>query len=211
MAVISSLVVKKKITKQKKKWYNEKIRLLKKTKENAREKYSYTNNDIDRLELLKIVKKYKEEIKAAKCREIQNKIEANKDDQKKLWKVLKSLYKDEVDDRMELEINGGVVNDKEEIATKLNEFFVESVEEIVRNIPHPRDDQYINRIAQFSSVFELQTIEMDDLLSIVKSLSKKTFTDNINTKVILDAVEDEKFACELLKFVNSSIEISTMP
>ena len=44
---------------------------------------------------IKVTKRYKELIKIAKCEDIQEKLEFNKNNPKKLWKVLKSLYKEE--------------------------------------------------------------------------------------------------------------------
>ena len=68
---------------------------LKKLKENLRVEYYFSHNEHDKTELLKVTKRYKELIKIAKCEDIQEKLEFNKNNPKKLWKVLKSLYKEE--------------------------------------------------------------------------------------------------------------------
>jgi hypothetical protein len=161
--------------------------------------------------LAKIVRKYKDEIKDAKCKEIQDKIKLHKNDPKKLWRVLKSMYKDEKREINSVEIEGDIITDSADIALNLNEFFVDSVEEVVKNIPNSINVDYIERIVQRESIFEINVIEMSELKTIVKNLNKKTFHDNINGKMIEDALVDEKFAEELLNLINESIASSMMP
>lgn len=208
--VMLRLVKKKEVKKKTNKWFSTKLSLMKKLKEKAREKVSYTNSEDDKKDLIVKSTLYKEEIKREKCNEIQRKIKENKNDPKKLWKVLKSLYKEEKNEIRSVHVNNVELNDSSEIAIALNEFFVNSVENIVKEIPDSKMVDYIEKIVKRKSVFKLREINMNEMKQTIEGLKNKSFIDNINGKVLVDAISNESFCEEILKIINVSITSSTM-
>ncbi|CRK87724.1 CLUMA_CG001514, isoform A [Clunio marinus] len=119
-STMNKIVKRRKVFRTKNKWFSDKIKLLKKVKENARTKYELSNDENDRLDLLRKVKEYKEKIKEEKCSEVQKNIRENKNDPKKLWRILKSLYKEESKEIESVMFDGVHLNDSSEIAENMN-------------------------------------------------------------------------------------------
>ncbi|CRL01833.1 CLUMA_CG015718, isoform A [Clunio marinus] len=117
---INKIVVKKNIYKSKNEWFNESIKKLKKEKQYLTMKHEFSGSENDRIALMKIIKKYKEEIKIQKCKVIQEKIKNNFSDNRKLWKILKSLYNEKKSEINSIELNGALMSDSSEIAATLN-------------------------------------------------------------------------------------------
>jgi Reverse transcriptase (RNA-dependent DNA polymerase) len=208
---VNKLVSKVKVFKNSNQWYNDDLRKMKKKKDELFKKYEMSNDLDHKTEWEKLSKTYKEMIKKAKCDFIQLKIEENKNDQKKMWQTLKSLYKKKEENIKKVIFNDEEVTEKSEIGRKLNEFYVNSVDRIVKEIPNPNRTNYNENIEKRNCRFTIEQITMNELKNIISEIKNKGHVDNINGKVIKDAMKDASFANFLLNFVNDCIEESEMP
>ncbi|CRK86787.1 CLUMA_CG000618, isoform A [Clunio marinus] len=208
---VNKLVVQKSKFKNKNEWFNEKIKKLKEEKKIMMMKYEFSKNMNDKKCLMKSVKKYKEAIKEEKCKDIQNKINNNKSDPKKLWKILKSMYSEKKSEIKVIQIDGALVNESSEIAESLNKFFIESVEKIVEKIPKSKKNNYIENININECKFSIRTIDEEELCNILKILKDKSYCDNLNGKVLIDAISNDSFATKLLNIVNESVTSGVVP
>lgn len=214
--VIASLVTKKEKPARhfNNKWFSSKVAGLKKQVKNARDKFMYTNNQEDQNEINRLLREYKSAIIDAKNEFTRNQFEKNRKDCKKLWKTLKSLYSDKSLNLGVIEFADGEICDDNLVnANRLNHHIAESISSIVRNINTPSQScpNFTNDIPLSNSLFDLCEITFDDLARILKDLKQKTFDDQINGRVLSDAMSDEGFAKQLLSIVNDSIRQSTMP
>lgn len=129
----------------------------------------------------------------------------HKNDPKKLWKTIKAQYKNEDSDIKRIRINDVVISEKEEIAKLMNEYYFQSVCEIVKEIPVTRNE-YLSKIRTSENSFELKPLLINELFQIVKSMKNKSHVDNISGKVLCDAMKIKCFRDFLLNFVNKSLE-----
>lgn len=214
MKILSSLVTKReKLARHvNNKWFSPKIACMRKLIKNATDKFSHSNNPDDKCEINRLMREYRNAITDAKNEHVKNQFATNRNDSKKLWRTLKSLYSDKGAEIKSVEYEDDkVIDDDFENAERLNHHFAESISSLVRNIETARLSNYTNLISFHASKFDLCEIEMNDLLRIVKDLKKKSFDDNINGRVLNDAVNDVGFAEQLLMVVNLSIRQSIMP
>jgi hypothetical protein len=211
--ILDVLVVKreKQIRHINNKWFTPKVASMKKLVKNARDKFTITNEQNDKLEINRLLREYKEAISDAKSEHVRSQLEKCQKDSKKLWKILKSMYGDKSSNAKSIEYDDATIYDDLENASRLNRHFAESISSIVRNIDTPLNSHYNDLIPFYSSLFNLSELSLNDLTRIVKDLKSKTFDDNISGRVLNDAIEDSKFAQQLLAMVNSSIRESTMP
>lgn len=93
----------------------------------------------------------------------------------------------------------------------MNSNFVETIEKLVTDIPSPTSHDYLDKIPKCENEFDFQPIDIEELRVIVKELKDKTYHDNINGRVLHDALSDEKFSIELLNVVNDSLINSSIP
>lgn len=155
---------------------------------------------------------YKNEVRAINNKEIQNEIEKNINDSKKLWKILKSFYSSRSDKICCVKFDNHVEFDEKKIANDLNEFFVNSVVKICAEIPTNNIDMNdIENIEENVNKFELKTVEMSKIKQVLKTFVNKNYIDLINGKVLNDAIENEKFGKEISEFINESLNAGYVP
>lgn len=77
---------------------------------------------------------YTSEIKCARNQFIKENIELNKKDPKKMWCLLKDLLKQKRNEPDSIIFNGISVENEKTISEKFNNYFVDSIKEINKNI-----------------------------------------------------------------------------
>jgi hypothetical protein len=88
---------------------------------------------------------------------------------------------------------------------------VDFVDKIVKEIANPVHTNYNENIEKNNCRFTIEQITMNELKNIISEIKNKGHVDNINGKVIKDAMNDASFANFLLNFVNECIEKCEMP
>lgn len=210
--VNQSFIVEKSQFIKKKMHFNEKLFMLKKKKNELYKKYCYSNDDQDYLIFEKAYKEYRINLKNAEASAIHDEIEKNKNDPKRLWRVLKSLYKEEINEIDVVQLDdGSSVDDDVEIANAMNEFFITSVDTIVNNIPNADNDNYLENISSPSNKFSLSEIDIGKLRLTTNLLKKKNFVDLVSGRTLNDLVKSENGGKIILNCINTSLNEGKIP
>lgn len=131
-----------------------------------------------------------------------------KDEPKELWKNLKKLYK--VKDKAMKSVRFGdeCVLDPKQIADRLNEYFVESVEDLVANIPK-LDDNQMRQSEEVGGLCKFEEVTVQEVGVIVKGLKEVLGSDGISAAVYkkLWPVLGER----ITNIVNESLRQKMMP
>jgi hypothetical protein len=154
---------------------------------------------------------YKKELKNAENSYVQNKIVNSRNNSRTLWKNIKNLYEPKNNNINSVKFNGTIENDSIEIARKFNSFFVNSLKEINDKIPPPQKNDYLNKITKIDNKFKLNSISLNKLKKILKNIKNKKFVDNINGKVLNDAMLNPIFAVEFCNLINEILLTGIMP
>lgn len=139
------------------------------------------------------------------------KLELNRNDSKKMWKTLKGLYKEEDENIVKLEINNEIIDDPILIANTLNEYFVNSVIDIITDIPDPLKNDYLEKIVMSENKFTLDEVPMEELRLILRDLKNKNFSDFVSGRTLNELVENELYAKLLLRSINESFSNGILP
>ena len=196
---------------QKRHKYNEKIAELKKNKCLAYNKFLTSNDTEDLNKHDELNKLYRKELKQQKMFEMQNKLKKYRNDPKRLWNTLKSLYKPSIKDIKAINFNGIQIDNQKILRNELNKFFVESVNSLVKNIEKSKNSNYNEIIVKPHEEFNLLTIDLNQLKKYVEMIKMKNFDDFVYGQNILDLISCETSAEILLKAINEIIIKSEMP
>lgn len=168
------------------KWYNNELGQM-----NQRKVYLYNRavmlKNIDTWNEYKSCRNmYKYKCKEMKNNYIENQIQQRNGNQEEMWKIIKKhiLKKDNTVIQV-LEINNREVNKQDEIANIINEFFVDSLNEIrssITFIPYRDTSSNINR----ESDFKFQLINRNTLEKTIKMMNNKSDYNGLNKKIITE-------------------------
>ncbi len=109
-----------------------------------------------------------------------NQIDNNKADSKEMWKCLKALIKGGSQDNIRKEIvfqKHGIVSDEEKICNYFNEYFIDSIQEIIdvscntMSSNTKIDLEYMKTTSQNWDKFD--TITLPEIKSILKTIGNK--------------------------------------
>lgn len=176
---IKNFVIKKKIyINNKCKWYNSKIKQMKTKKCEAYSKATITNDNNDWLEYRLLRNNYVNEIRKSEKEYYNNLIEVNKNDQRQMWKVLKTAMGSKKNCGINaVRFGDEVVNEKKIIAEKLNTFFIDSIYEINNSIQN-NDTPYMNdsddTIENLINLpFKFEKITINDIIQAINEIKAK--------------------------------------
>lgn len=150
---------------------------------------------------------YSSEIKNSHNLFIQNQIESNKKQPKKLWSVLKGLLKHKQQSPETIVFNGEVINSKMEISEKFNSYFVESIKDINKSIQTEISEIKIKN--KTSGFFKFKSITSADILKFLNNFQNKSCVENVNKTVILDAFN--VIGPVLVNIINESLATGVVP
>ena len=133
-------------------------------------------------------------------------------DPTRMWKTLKTLISGKTSQATnELEIDGVVYNNKESMVNRLNEYFINSVKDIVNSIQG--GSQIINDCVPTGSYkykFEkFKNISMKDLNEIIRGLKSVSSMDGLTVEIIIQTW-NHIGPC-LLNIMNVSLETGSVP
>lgn len=190
---------------QKRYKYNHKIAELKKNKCRAYKKFLMSNEteDLKMHDELNLI--FRKEIKKQKTIEMQNNLKKHRNDPKRLWITLKSLYKPSPKDIKAIIFNGVQIDNPRTLRNELNKFFIDSVRSLVMNIEKSKESNYNEIIKRPQEEFNLLTIDINQLRKYVDMIRKKNFDDFVYGENIFDLISCEHSADILLRAINESI------
>ncbi len=130
-SAVQKLTVKKSINCDiKQPWYNNELRSIKKDMCSFKIKYNSHKSKSNWKNYVKIRNKYKNTLRSKSNNYVQNKLMENKNDPKKLWKILNNLCKKKPKVTKSVKFNSINVENDMQIAEKFNSFFIDSIKDI---------------------------------------------------------------------------------
>lgn len=169
------------------KWYNANLSQLKRDRDNARQR-SILDNTEENWNNYKMKRNlYVSEMRETEKNYMMNQLGDAEGDNKKMWKLLKSMLQGTKKNEIKLlELNGSDITDKKLIANTLNEFFVNSVEDINQSIPSVSNP--ICRNIDCENIFELEVVSQEQVSAVLMSLNSCMDPKFISPKHLLDAM-----------------------
>lgn len=211
--IVDKLISEKQITvKNSIKWYNSELNDLK-LKRNEKHATWVKAKSSDTWNEYKVARNiYKNALQSAERNYLTNQLNTNRNDPKKLWRIFKSCYSDNNNESLEvIKFCDDVVESRGEIiCEKLNSYFVQSIEDIANNIPQPLCDICISN-EYVTSSFKFNEISERELRLFVSDSKNKSFLNNINGRVLNDAMCNREFSTAFLDLINSSLNLGVFP
>lgn len=177
----------------KNKWFDNELKNLKNEKIIAYTKAKFTNNESDWYNYTIAQKQYKLKIKLKSNRYTRQSIENSVYDKKKMWKCINKLTKvsNKSTSYKEIDFNGELVSDKSTFATRFNNYFIDSLNEIVNSIPNEvTPSVQLQATLTTSNRFQLDPISVEDLKLILNGFKNKSNKgDLLTTSVLKDSFD----------------------
>lgn len=175
----------------KNRWFDDDLRLLKRDKNISLTKAKITNLDEDWNTFEYLNKNYKKLIKIKSDTYAKQTIKKASSDPKKLWKCINNLTKENSCDNRTCDIKfDGVpaTNNIEDIAENFNNYFIDSLNEIVSSIPIVQRGHNSALVPVMSSMFKFSSISVEDLEHLLLTFKNKSNKgDLLTTAVLKDA------------------------
>ena len=164
-------------------------------------------------------KKYKEArncvvsvIRQEKRRYFQEKVDESKNDSSKMWDALKLILDSNKNFQKikEIHFNDDIVNSESKLPSRLNAYYISSIEEIITGINYININANVNKeLAGVSTLSCFTMIDESILKNIIFSLENKNSPDEINDKLLKNIYPTiEK---PLINLINSSLEQGIFP
>lgn len=195
------------IKEKNKEWYNGDLNNQRILRDETYKKAQYTNNLLDWLEYDQVSKSYSLNIKCAKNTYYHDKLFNAGNDQKKVWKILKSIINGVNESIENVDFNGELKNNKQEIADSFNKFFIESIKELNDSIPSESDNFQNNIEIKSECKFDIVTVEKIE--AYLKNIKSKSDPEFITKQVLLDALP--VIGSLFTDVINSSMEYAICP
>jgi hypothetical protein len=211
LAVDSLVRVKKvKVHNNSYKWFNSDLQSLKNSRDNAHGKWKSDKNEFNWNCYKKNRNDYKNALQKAESNYISTQLSNFSDNPKKMWKILKSLYSDDHEKIIDtIKFDDGVETEPNVIAERLNDYFIRSVINLAEKIP--KIDCDVSERINVNCCFSFKMISVNELRFFVKQVEKKSFINNINGRVLNDAMCHNSFAQCFCDIINYSFMSATFP
>lgn len=190
-------------------WYTSALSDLQKEQYQAYKQFISSKSVLDWAIYISKRNEYNSEITKTKNNFIQSELNKHLKNSKQLWKTLKSLIKNPSKSKAEfITFTNEKFCDSTIIAEKFNNYFVSSIEAINSSIKLPPNHSGV-LINQVESIFKFEKINLLTLISTIKNMNQTTDPDNIQTNMLLDAMEvlGESF----VSLINCSFETGIFP
>lgn len=198
-------------------WYDQEIKLKSKQRDKAYKKFK--KEVVDKEINWEAFKKLRNEVvnlmKIKKQHYYYEKIDTHRNDPYAMWQTLKKLinpkiYHNNYTNGVEFEIDDQIVNVRDEtvIAEYFNNYFIDSIEEIVNSIDYLTYTSTNNRAFNIDKFEHFNLINFGDLRKIVNSLDNKSY-EVLSSKLIKETFE--VIGHVWLHFINTSLEMGTFP
>lgn len=122
-----------------------------------------------------------------KCLLYESKIEQSPGDSKNMWKIIKSIVKQDAKcTTKQVIFNNETYTKANEISQKFNAYFVESIVDINMSIPNPTFEAV--KSPEKTNIFKFKEITLADLSKVITNIKRKGSTDGISTRIIKDSL-----------------------
>lgn len=189
--------------KESKVWYNDQLYNMRNEKNLAYQKAVATDMVSDWIYYENIAKEYMVLVKSTKSRYYENQLMKANGNQKETWKILKGLVngvKDET--KSEINFDGIIANDNKVIANKFNNYYVESISDLIDTIPIQEELTFVI-YKDIATTFEFECVPEDVVLRSIMRIKSKGDIEFINKSILLDAMP--VIATVFTDVINSSL------
>ena len=191
-------------------WYTLDLLRLKRKRDKWYKKFRRTNSNDHWYNYTVARNIYSKSLIRTRSEYIERKINQHKNNSKELWKTLKSLLKPGVCKPQSITFNGTEELSAQTIASKFNEYFINSVSSINQSIEVVDEPDEIKQPTNVNCSFgDFRPITLDELKDICFSLQNTAGIDNVNTRVIQDCFH--VIGHDLLGLINESIQTGHVP
>ena len=191
-------------------WYNLNLLRLRRKRDKLYKKFCRTTNDNDWYNYTVARNIYSQSLNKTRSEYIQGKIDQHKNNSKELWRILKSLLKPCNFNPRSITFDGIEEHSEATIASKFNDYFIESVSLINKSIELVNEPNEIKRPYNVNCSFEsFHQLTLEQLKNICFSLHKTAGIDNVNARVIQDCFH--VIGHDLLGLINESLQTGHVP
>lgn len=189
-------------------WYTPELHQLRRERDIAHSTAQLINDTESWRKYRYIKNKYNKQLDKAHNDDIKKVIIDCKDDQKKLWRALKSQMNNTEPLPNVITIRDQILSDEINIANHLNEFFVNSINEINQSIVHePFRLTPLERNIQPLTTFVEAT--SDQILRILTNIKSKSGINNVNKDVVKSSMK--AIGNEITDLINESLNTGIFP
>lgn len=186
---VNELISEKYVNKQYScEWYNDELKVLRVAKNSACMRAGYLQTTESWDEYRRIRNQYNRKINLEKNNSVKNNLIVNRNDHKKLWKILKGLTEMKSASPGYIHFEDDVISDDKEIAIRFNEYFVNSIREIHQSISYVRYERPIN-LVQYREWSNFAVIRYRDIIEVINSIGSKSVLYDVNIAVIKDSLD----------------------
>ena len=197
-------------------WLNEQTKKIMRQRDSAQKIAATTNHPDDRRQYRHLRNAATAQLKKAKADWEANKVDEKvTDNPKDMWTNLKSIMGWKTNGTpTQLIDNGNVVNSPKELASTMNNYFIDKIKKLEANLPPPTGDplEHLKKVMEGRQCeFSLKQVHPLEVEEIVKNLknSSSTGMDEICTSVIKLALP--YILPAITHIINLSIETLTFP
>lgn len=154
-------------------------------------------------------------IRKAKIKYFENHFKHSEKNSKLMWSKINEITNNKTKTFNTIDkitFNNNVITDKNEIASNMNNFFIDIGTKLAENITvdHNEQQQYLNELPNHNCKFKFKHISIQDLLKIEKSLKPKISCgpDEIPSKIIKKAITSIPYV--FLHLINNSLDTGTI-
>lgn len=171
-------------------WYNSELKRLKKNRDLSFKRAKFKNTREEWICYRSIKNLYNAKLKETKNKYFRDHLTSVKHNPKKMWSTLKSILKCKNEILPgSMKFDSGTVNGHKDIAENLNNYFVESIVEINKNIVISENDTFCDKFQEKTDKeFKFKKIDIDDLTRIIAKMKNKNCKDGITLNFIKDTL-----------------------
>lgn len=183
---ISDFVKTVTIKEDSKVWYTAELHRQKQETGDAYKKAYFSNNEQDWIEYNQASKMYAMNVKHAKNQYYHDRLFNAGNDQRKVWKILKSIINGVNETSESIDFNSEIKTNEVDISESFNRFFIDSIKELRDSIPNEIDQCLITPFIKYDCNFDI--VSVDKIESFLNNVKSKGDSEFLSKRVLLDAL-----------------------
>ncbi len=107
---------------------------------------------------------------------------------------MKKFYKEKQKSIEVVKFGDIEISNKAEIAENLNNFYIDSITDIIQKIPPSNNVDFIQLIERIPVQFKFKSVDTLKIKNFLQNNTSKCSTDKVSGKMLLDSMENKNFA-----------------
>lgn len=169
-------------------WYGDNLKNMRIMRDNAYKLAALSRCQDDWLRYRTVRNNYSAKIRETKKNHIEEKLLEAGGDSKRTWKILKTLLNGKKECKIErMEFDGQLVEDSAEIASKYNNFVVNSIKDINSSINSDNLNNNVDVTTNYNARLSFTCATHAQIIGMLKEMKKKRDLHGVAPRVLLDA------------------------